>query len=135
MVAATPTLSSVSARGYSMDAPNINWKDMTTSSHESSFDARLLSFCLDNFLLQHSILATRSVLGQRESCLDLVFTKLSEDILSFDREPPLGNSDHLSLYFDYVCFSCPNPSVNRKRNLWKGNFEGMRHHLHLQNWD
>ncbi len=82
-----------------------------------------------------SILATRSVLGQRESCLDLVFTKLSEDSFSFDREPPLGNSDHLSLYFDYVCFSCPNPSVNRKRNLWKGNFERTRHHLHLQNWD
>ncbi len=54
--------------------------DMTTSSHESSFDARLLSFCLDNFLVHHSILATRSVSGQRENCLDLVFTKLSEDI-------------------------------------------------------
>ncbi len=62
-------------------------------------------------------------------------TKLSEDILSSDREPPLGNGDHLSLYFDYVCFSCPNPSENRNRNLWKGNFEGMKHHLHLQNWD
>ncbi len=48
---------------------------------------------------------------QRENCLDVVFTKLSEDILSFDREPPLGNSDHLSLYFHYVCFSY------RKRNL------------------
>ncbi len=108
---------------------------MTTPSHESSFDARLLSFCLDNFLVQHSILATRSVLGQRENCLDLVFTELSEDVLSFDREPPLGDSDHVSLYIDYVCFSCPNPSGNRKRNLWKGNFEGMRHHLHLQDWD
>ncbi len=79
--------------------------------------------------MQHSILATGSVLGQRENCLDLVFTKLSEDILSFDREPPLVNSDHLWLYSDYVCFSCPNPSGNRKRNLWKGDFEGMRHHL------
>ncbi len=27
------------------NAPNINWQDMTTPSHESSFDARLLSFC------------------------------------------------------------------------------------------
>ncbi len=64
-----------------------------------------------------------------------MFTKLSEDILSFDREPPLGSSDHLSLHFDYVCFSCPNPSGNRKRNLWKGNFEGIKHHLNLQIWD
>ncbi len=56
-------------------------------------------------------------------------------MLSFDRWPPLGKSDHLSLCFDYVCFSCPNPSENRKHNLWKGDFEGMKHHLHLQNWD
>ncbi len=117
------------------NAPNINWQDITTPSHESSFDARLLSFCLNNFLVQHSILATRSVLGQRENCLDLVFTKLPEDILSFERGPQLGNTDHLSLCFDYVCFTCPNPSENRKRNLWKGDFEGMKRHLHLQNWD
>ncbi len=67
--------------------------------------------------------------------LDLVFTKLSEDILSFDRGPPLGNSDHLSLCYDYVCLSWPNSSKYRKRNLRKGDFEGMKHHLHLQNWD
>ncbi len=40
-----------------------------------------------------------------------------------------------SIYFDYVCFSCPNLSENRKRNLWKGHFEGMKHHLHLPNRD
>ncbi len=117
------------------NAPNANWKDMTTSSHESSFDARLLSFCLDNFLVQHSILTTQSVFFQRENCIDLVFTKLSEAILSIDREPPLGYSDHLSLCFDYVCFPCPNPSENRNRNLWTVNFEGIKHHIHLQNWD
>ncbi len=108
------------------NAPNVNWKDMTTSSHESTFDAWFLSFCLDNFLVQHSILA---ILGQRENCPDLVFTKLPEDILSFNRGPQLGNTDHLSLCFDYVCFTCPNPNENRKRNLWKGDFEGMIHHL------
>ncbi len=116
-------------------APNVSWKDITTSSQKSTFDVRLLSFCLDNFLAQYSILATRSVLGSGENCLDLVFTKISEDILYFDRGPPFGNSDHLSLYFDNVCFSCPNPSENRKRNLWIGDFEGMKHHLYLQNWD
>ncbi len=47
--------------------------------------------------MQHSILATPSVLGQMENCLDLVLTKLSEDILSFDREPPRGNSYRFTL--------------------------------------
>ncbi len=39
-------------------ARNVNWKDITTSSHESSFDARLIYLCLDNFLVQYSILVT-----------------------------------------------------------------------------
>ncbi len=43
------------------NAPNVNWKDITASSHELTFHARLLSFCLDNFFVQHSVLATRSV--------------------------------------------------------------------------
>ncbi len=108
---------------------------MTTSCHDATFDARILSHWLDVLLVQHSVRANRSVPGQREACLDMVFTKTSEDILSFDRGKPLGNSDHLSLCLDYLCFSCPSQTENRKSNLWKGDFEGMRRHLHLQDWD
>ncbi len=32
--------------------------------------------------MQYSVRATRSVPGQRETCLDLVFTKTSEDIVT-----------------------------------------------------
>ncbi len=32
------------------NAPNVNWNDMTTSCHDATFDARILSLCLDNFL-------------------------------------------------------------------------------------
>ncbi len=30
------------------DAPNVNWNDTTTSCHAVTFDARMLSLCLDN---------------------------------------------------------------------------------------
>ncbi len=66
--------------------------------------------------------ATRSVLGQGENCLDLVFTRASEDIISFDRGPPL--------YISYI-----NLNEKRKCSTWKGDFEGMKCRLHLQNWD
>ncbi len=48
-----------------LNAPNANLKCMTTSNHESKFDARLLSFCFDKFLVSHFLLATWSVLGQK----------------------------------------------------------------------
>ncbi len=64
-------------------------------------------------------MTTRSVPGQRETCLDLpVFTKTSEDIFSFDRGPSLGNNDHLSICFDYaIFFSCTYPRYKRQRNM------------------
>ncbi len=34
-----------------------------------------------------------------------------------------------------MCFSCPNPTEDRKRNCWKGDFEGMRRNLQLQDWN
>ncbi len=77
----------------------------------------------------------RSTLLDAPRLRPLGLTKLSKDTLSFDRGPPRGNRNHLSLCFDNICFSCPKPSENRKRNLWKGDFEGMERHHCLQNWD
>ncbi len=108
---------------------------MTTSCRDATFDARALSLCLDNFLVQHSVRTTRSVPGQWETCRDLVFTKTSEHILSIDWGQPLENSDHFSIYFDFVCFVCTNPSYKRQHNIWKDYFEGMGRHLHHQDWD
>ncbi len=107
------------------NGPSVNWKDMTMSSHKSKFDARLLSFCLDNFVVQHSILAIRSILGQRENCLDLVFTYYLYLLL--------GNSAHLSQFFDDVCSSCLNTIKKQKTQFVER--KGKKRHLHLQNWD
>ncbi len=79
---------------------SVNLNDMTTSCHGASFDAKILSLCLDNCLVQHSAQATRSVPG-KGTCLDLEFTKTSEDMLCLDRGPPLGHND-LSICFEYV---------------------------------
>ncbi len=110
--------------GYKLvsNVPTVNSKDMTTSSHTSTFDARQLSFGLDDFLLKHSIQAIGSILGQGENCLDLVFTRTSEDITFFARGRPL--------YISYT-----NLIEQRKCSMWKGDFEGKKRHLHLQNWD
>ncbi len=62
-----------------LNAPNVNWKDMTTSSQASTFDSRLLSFWLNNVHVHHSILATRWVFDLRENHLDVLFTRTSKD--------------------------------------------------------
>ncbi len=60
--------------------------------------------------------------GQGENCLYLEFTRTSEDMIYFDRQPPL--------YISYT-----NRNEKRKRKMWKGNFEDMKCHRHHQNWD
>ncbi len=57
------------------NAPNVNWNDMTASYHDATFNARILSLCLDNFLLQHSVRSISSVPGQRGAALTLCLPK------------------------------------------------------------
>ncbi len=88
---------------------------------------------LEGGKLNQEMLATRPGLVQRENRLDLVFTKLSENVLTLIEGHRLVIAIIYRLAL-FMCFSCPNPCENRNRNLWKGDFEGMKRHLHLQNW-
>ncbi len=120
------------SRDYSvhkLTPSTVIWNDMTTSCHDSAFGVRILSVCLGKFLVQHSVQAMRSAPVQRENYFDLVLIKTSVDILFFTE----SHYCVMAQCFDNVCFCCTNPSERRKCNRWKGDFEGMKRHLHLQN--
>ena len=66
----------------------------------------LFQFC---FLYQHVRQPTRFRLGEASNVLDLVFTDEEGMVANLTFLPGLGNSDHIILSFDLVCFSTPKP--------------------------
>ncbi|BHF84567.1 hypothetical protein SprV_0902771800 [Sparganum proliferum] len=77
---------------------------------------------------------TRVREGQQMNCLDLVFTKSSDNIDVVNCLPPLGQSDHVVLMWEYTLFSLPTQPLDSQPNIWRGDFEQMRKDLSPIDW-
>jgi len=66
----------------------------------------------DLFLFQQ-INCTYNVSGETPSLLDLVFTNEQDMIDNISHLPPLGNSDHICIEFDLICYL----EVNKFENM------------------
>ena len=65
------------------------------------------------FLFQHVTEPTRYRSCDTPSLLDLVFTNELDMISNISYFPPLGNSDHVCIVFDMVCYTqCKETSGN-----------------------
>nr|VZI31980.1 unnamed protein product [Spirometra erinaceieuropaei] len=108
------------------NAPGTNWNTLQASGPKSAFDYRLLSKTLNACLTQLVVFPTRTREGQRTNCLDLVFTKTLDSIDEIASMPPLGRSDHVVLMWDYSLFSISHTPDQKRRNVWRGDFNLMR---------
>nr|VZI24085.1 unnamed protein product [Spirometra erinaceieuropaei] len=68
------------------------------------------------------------------NCLDLVFTQSSDNIDLVNCLPPLGQSDHVVLTWEYTVFSLPAQPLDSRPNIWCGDFEQMRRDLSPIDW-
>nr|VZI47622.1 unnamed protein product [Spirometra erinaceieuropaei] len=68
------------------------------------------------------------------NCLDLVFTKSSDNINVVNCLPPLGQSDHVVLMWEYTIFSLPAKLLDSRPNIWPGDFEQMKKDLCPIDW-
>ncbi|BHF68944.1 hypothetical protein SprV_0301198500 [Sparganum proliferum] len=117
------------------NAPGTNWNTLQASGPKTAFDYRLLNKTLKASLTQHVMFPTRAREGQRANCLDLVFTKTPDSIDEITSMPPLGRSDHLVLIWDYSLFYISHTSDQKRRNAWRGDFNGMRADLSGLDWN
>ncbi|BHF66482.1 hypothetical protein SprV_0200949900 [Sparganum proliferum] len=117
------------------NAPGINWNTLQASGPKTAFDYRLLNKTLKVSLTQHAMFPTRAREGQRTNCLDLVFTKTPDNIDEITSMPPLGRSDPVVLMWDYSLFSISHTSDQKRRNVWRGDFNGMRVDLSGLDWN
>ncbi|BHF79750.1 hypothetical protein SprV_0702287300 [Sparganum proliferum] len=60
------------------------------------------------------------------NCLDLVFTKSSDDFDVVNCLPPLGQNDHVVLMWQYTLISLPAQPFDSRPNIWRGDFKQMK---------
>ena len=115
------------------NAPNINWSSAT--SQNSGFDSTLLSSISSIGWSQHCVHPTRFRSNQRPSTLDLILTNERPMIDEVSYLSPLGNSDHVVLSFDLLCYwkSISAPSTPRLA-LHRGHYPEMIRYLSTLDW-
>ena len=84
----------------------------------------------DAYIYQHVKEPTRVRENNEPSTLDLVLTDEESMVESINFDPGLGKSDHLTLSFEYTCFTSTDPDVAFvKRNYFKGDYVAINEHL------
>ncbi|BHF66761.1 hypothetical protein SprV_0200978300 [Sparganum proliferum] len=116
------------------NASHINWSSASADCSEAAFDQQLLRTSDNLLLTQHVMFPTRVREGQQMNCLDLVFTKSSDNIDVVNCLPSLGQSDHVVLMWEYTLFSLPAQPLDSRPNIWRGDFEQMRKDLSPIDW-
>ncbi|BHF63952.1 hypothetical protein SprV_0200694800 [Sparganum proliferum] len=116
------------------NAPHINCSSASADCSEAAFDQQLLRTSDNLLLTQRVMFPTRVREGQQMNCLDLVFTKSSDNIDVVNCLPPLGQSDHVVLMWEYTLFPLPAQPLDSRPNIWRGDFEQMRKDLSPIDW-
>ena len=66
--------------------------------------------------------------------LDLIFTNEQDMIKNLAYLPPLGNSDHICIEFDLICYLEPKKFDNLKYNIRAANIDLMKQALSNVDW-
>jgi len=89
----------------------------------------------DLFLFQHVNKPTRIREGNSPSRLDLVFTNEEDRITNLLYLPPLGNSDHVCIQIDLLCYLEFKKTDNNVRyNTREANIDQMKQSLSDVDW-
>ena len=106
--------------------PGIDWQECVSLDREGS-DSDQFTECLkDCYLTQHIDKPTRFRGSQKPSLLDLILTNEDNVICDIQHLAPVGNSDHCTLTFKYICKVEESTSITKKYKYDKGDYDGMR---------
>jgi len=122
--------------GYShlLICGDFNLKDITWLDYCGNTYIEPFLDMIDNlFLFQHVTEPTRYRSSDPPSFLDLVFTNELDIINDISYSPPLGNSDHVCIYF--VCYTKCKQISGIKYNVGAANLDLMNETLQSVDWN
>ena len=100
----------------------ISWSDLSGSTSNSHIEA-FVDVVDDLFLFQHVCKPTRFRLNESPSLLYFIFTNESDMINNLLYLPPLGNSDHICMEFNLMCYTEQKKSDDVKYNIRAANYD------------
>lgn len=113
---------------------NIDWENMQSRDSVDQCSSIFVETIKDSFLHQHVESETRFRQGQTPSRLDLLFTNESSMINDLEYLPPLGASDHVCLFFQFLCYTEKRLSKETRYNFHKGDYDLLRSYLGSVDW-
>ena len=114
---------------------DIDWENNICNLGPHHIGQRFLSCTLECFMYQHVLKPTRIRLGDTPSILDLIFSNEEAMVQNLNYHSPLGNSDHSCLIFNVHVRTVQHSRLQRRLDLNRGDFQGMRYMLEQADWD
>ena len=113
----------------------MNWVDNSTTVSENHPATKILECIRDAYLHQHVQELSRLKEKNEPSTLDLLLPNEESMVENIKYDPGLGKSDHLTLSFEYTCFTSTIPDVAFvKRNYFKGEYIALNESLENIYW-
>lgn len=118
-----------------VNMPQVEWATSFSSAPDGHYTHSLIEGIQECGLTQHVTRATRYRVGERPSTLDIILTNEEGLIQNLTYLPPIGNSDHLVLQFDLICYTQPAEPDRTRLNLNKGNYQRLNELIKRSAWD
>lgn len=115
--------------------PNIDWNNWTINSTSvENIESKFIETLQDNGLEQHVNQPTRWRGNNNPSILDLVITNEMNMISNIEYNSPLGKSDHITISFEFNCYTPTKGSQQVRKNYNKGNYSKITEELENTDW-
>ena len=115
--------------------PHIDWEINFSAAHEHHHSHILLQAIADCFLFQHVRSPTRFRHGESPNILDLILSNDESLIQKLSYHPGLGSSDHVILRFQISCAAKVTPTLTKKRNFGRADFDALNQRILREDWN
>ena len=115
--------------------PGIKWPSLSCKPGATPVEVTFLNMAIMENMSQIVTQNTRYSGGTTSSCLDLVLIRYQELVKHVVALPPIGNSDHATIFVLYNSTLRLRKNETTIPNPWKANFEAMKQVATQMCWD
>ena len=112
----------------------IHWENKSIDEN-SGYLSTFVNTIQDCFLYQHVTEPTRYRHGEEPSLLDLILSNGEGMVHNLEYHPGLGDSDHVTLTFDLICYKEHKKELQSKPDFFKADFNAIKQKLVDINWE